>query len=111
MRLALVAALATTLTGCQLYWQKPGANLAAFSADHRSCVTTAATALPGEERVLVNLDLYRACLKYRGWKRETGSKFSNPPGYFRGLEDEGPVRPDEVPEQIPTRAEMRRQRN
>jgi hypothetical protein len=108
MRLALVAALGATLTGCQLYWQKPGATLASFSADHRSCVTTAGTPLPGEDLVLVNLDLYRACLKYRGWKRETGGKFSNPPGYFRGLENEGPVRPDEIPEQIPSHAEIRR---
>jgi hypothetical protein len=84
VRLGLVVALGTMLTGCQLYWQKPGANLAAFSVDHRSCVGTAGTVLPGEDRVLVNLDLYRACLRYRGWKRETGSKFSNPPGYFRG---------------------------
>jgi hypothetical protein len=67
--------------------------------------------LPGEDRVLVNLDLYRASLKYRGWKRETGSKFSNPPGYFRGLEDERPVRPGDVPAQVPTGAEIRRRRN
>ena len=111
MRLGLLVVLAVALAGCQLYWQKPGANLRTFSADHRACVATAGTPLPGDERVLVNLDLYRACLKYLGWKRETGSKISNPPGYFRGLEDEGPVKPDEVPEQIPTRAEMRRRPN
>jgi hypothetical protein len=57
---------------------------------------------PGAERVLVNLDLYRACLRSRGWKRETGSSFSNPPGFFRGQEHEGPVGLAEVPEQTPT---------
>jgi hypothetical protein len=89
------------LTGCQLYWLKPGANMAAFSADHTACVKTAGVP-PGAEQVLVNLDLYRACLRTRGWQRETGSTFENPPGYFRGQENEGPVRVGEVPQQIPT---------
>jgi hypothetical protein len=41
-------------------------------------------------------------MKSRGWRRETGSKYGNPPGYYRGLEREGPVRLDEIPKQIPT---------
>jgi hypothetical protein len=52
--------------------------------------------------VLVNLDMYKACLKSRGWTRETGSRWGNPPGYYRGLENEGPLRLTEVPEQTPT---------
>jgi hypothetical protein len=93
------------LTGCQLYWIKPGADMAAFTSDHHACVKTAGVP-PGAERVLVNLDLYRACLRSRGWQRETGSTVSNPPGYFRGQEHEGPVALGEVPEQ--TRTEERR---
>ena len=86
----------------QLYWQKPGADLAAFSADNQACARTAGTPLKGEDLVLVSLDLYRACLKHRGWTRETESNFGTPPGFFRGWEDEGPVSPDAVPQQVPT---------
>ena len=89
------------LAGCQLYWVKPGADMAAFTSDHQACVKTAGVP-PGAERVLVNLDLYRACLRQQGWKRETGSSHGNPPGYFRGQESEGPVALNEVPEQTPT---------
>jgi hypothetical protein len=89
------------LAGCQLYWTKPGSNLSTFTNDHHACIKTAGVSA-GEEQLLVNLDLYRACLKGRGWQRETGSKISNPPGYFRGQEEEGPVRIGEVPRQVPT---------
>jgi hypothetical protein len=88
------------LAGCQLYWLKPGADMAAFTSDHHACVKTAGSAV-GADIVLVNLDLYRGCLKARGWQRETGSTYRNPPGYYRGLEDEGPVRLGEVPRQVP----------
>ena len=57
----------------------------------------------GEDRVLVNLKVYRGCLRERGWMRETGSSYANLPGYFRGVEDEGPVRLSDVPEQVPSR--------
>jgi len=89
------------LAGCQLYWKKPGADMAAFTGDHQTCVKTSGVP-PGAERVLVNLDIYRACLRSRGWERETGSSMGNPPGFFRGQEHEGPVKIDEVPEQTPT---------
>jgi hypothetical protein len=72
----------------------------AFTADPHTCITTAGSKV-GDEHVLVNLDLYRACLRARGWKRETGSRYGNPPGYYRGQEDEGPVRVGAVPEQTP----------
>ena len=89
------------LAGCQLYWSRPGADMAGFTGDHQACVK--AGGVPhGEGRVLVNLDLYRACLRARGWQRETGSSMGNLPGFFRGQEHEGPVRLDEVPEQTPT---------
>jgi hypothetical protein len=92
---------AVALAGCQLYWIKPGADMAAFTADHHACVKTAGSPV-GTDLLLVNLDVYRACLKTRGWQRETGGTYANPPGYFRGLEREGPVRIGEVPAQVPT---------
>jgi hypothetical protein len=92
--------LAAALSGCQLYWTKPGTDLAAFSNDHTACVKTAGVP-PGAELVLVNLDLYRACLRSRGWQRETGSSTYGTPGWFRGQEHEGPVRVGDVPAQLP----------
>jgi hypothetical protein len=100
-RLAVLLVLTVSLSGCQLYWRKPGTDFAAFTADHGACLKTAG-APPGEKIVLVNLDMYRACLKAKGWQRETGSTVSNPPGYYRGLENPGPVTLDHVPQQIPT---------
>ena len=91
------------LAGCQLYWLKPRADMAAFTADHQACVKAAGTPMGGEDRVLVNLKVYRVCLRERGWTRETGSSYANPSGYFRGPEDEGPIRLTDVPEQIPSR--------
>jgi len=50
-----------------------------------------ATSDVGADQVLVNLDIYRACLKVHGWQRQTGGKVGNPSGFYRGLEDEGPM--------------------
>jgi hypothetical protein len=55
--------------------------------------------MPGDDRVLVNLDLYRACLKAKYWQRVTGAKAGVPIGYFRGQENEGPIRPSDLPAQ------------
>jgi hypothetical protein len=100
-RRLMLALCVLALGGCQLYWIKPGADMAAFTADHQACVKTAGSPV-GTDIVLVNENIYKGCLKARGWARETGSSYGNPPGYFRGLEDEGPVRLDEVPKQVPT---------
>ena len=100
-RLAGLGIVALTLGGCQLYWVKPGADLAAFTADHQTCVKTAGAPMR-EDWVLVNVDFYRACMRSYGWQRESGSKMGNPAGYFRGQEDEGPVRLADVPPQTPT---------
>ena len=87
------------LAGCQLYWTKPGSNLAAFTADHQACMEKGAKDV-GSGQVIVDLDVYRACLKVSGWKRETGGKVGNPAGFYRGLEDEGPMLLGFVPKQV-----------
>jgi len=106
MRIVILVLGAVMLAGCQLYWAKPGqtgATMQAFENDHRDCITTAGTP-PGSDRVYVNLDVYRACLKDHGWQRETSGKFSVPVGYFRGQENEGPVQVGELPKQVPSDA-------
>ena len=101
-RRLVLALCALALGGCQLYWLKSGADMNAFTADHQACVKAAGNPVGAPDIVLVNLDMFKACMKSRGWQRETGSKYGNPPGYYRGLEREGPVRLDEIPKQIPT---------
>jgi hypothetical protein len=106
-RLAALGLGVLTLGGCQLYWLKPGADMAAFTADHQSCVKTAGAPVR-EDWVMVNVDFYRACMRSHGWQRETGSKMGNPAGYYRGQENEGPVRLGDVPRQTPTVESSRR---
>jgi hypothetical protein len=87
------------LTGCQLYWTKPGADLTSFTADHRACATKAGVPMDGD-RVLVNESLYKACLKGLGWTRESASMQEGAPGHFRGLEEDAVVSLSEPPEQV-----------
>jgi hypothetical protein len=56
---------ALLLAGCQLYWRKLGANLAAFTADHQTCVAKAGTDVAADQG-LVNLHVYRAYLNVHG---------------------------------------------
>ena len=102
-RTLALALCVLALAGCQLYWLKPNADMSSFTADHQACVKSAGTPMGGEDRVLVNVKVYRTCLRERGWTRETGSSYANLPGYFRGLENEVPVRLSDVPEQVPSR--------
>jgi len=96
--ITLVAAT-ILLTGCQLYWTKPGADLTSFTADHRACVAKAGVPMEGD-RVLVNESLYKACLKGLGWTRESASLHEGAAGHFRGLEKDAVVSLSELPEQV-----------
>ena len=62
-----LALCVVALAGCQLYWLKPGADMTGFTNDHQSCVKAAGSPV-GDDRLLVNLDMYKACLKSRGWE-------------------------------------------
>ena len=90
------------LGGCQFYWYKADADFASFTPDHQACLRR--SGIPSDEdrsRVRVDLDVYRACLKARGWARFERTKNLAEPGYFRGQEKEGPVGLDEIPKQVP----------
>ena len=54
----------------------------------------------GPDVVLVLPELYRECLKAHGWRRVRDGGNWTAPGLFRGLEREGAVRLDSVPEQV-----------
>ena len=102
IRLAFLLLLAVPLAGCQLCWQKPrGRPGGLLRRQSGLCENGRDTPQgrgprPRQPRPLSRLS------EARGWTRETGSNFGNPPGFFRGWEDEGPVRPDAVPQQVPT---------
>ena len=90
------------LGGCQLYWYKADADFASFTADHQACLRRSGIPIDEDRsRVRVDLDVYRACLKARGWARVERTKNFTEPGYFRGQEKEGPVGLDEPPTQVP----------
>jgi hypothetical protein len=87
----LVVGLAAGLSGCRYYWYKPQTTAEAFARDNDACLQEARSATPATQRYgVVNQEVYRACLRSRGYQREkklpppTGS----PPdaGYHRGYE-------------------------
>ena len=72
--------------------------MATFSAAHQECMKVSGTPV-SEGQIYVNLDIYRTCLRARGWQRESASTTQPPAGYFRGQENEGPVTVTSVPSQ------------
>jgi len=81
-RLALVTvALLTALGGCGLhFWNKPGGTLDDFNRDSSACAKEASP----QYGVYIE-DLYRACLRARGWTRAQ-QQSPPPPGWYRGIE-------------------------
>ena len=106
VRVLGLGVISVTLAGCTLYWYKPGADLPTFSAAHEECMKVSGTPVT-EGQVHVNLEVYRTCLRARGWQRESASTTMPPPSHFRGQENEGPVALGTGPPQ-PASAEPRK---
>jgi len=80
-RARVVALVAATLAGCGLhYWGKPGASLEEFNRDSAACAKDASP----QYGILID-DIYRACLRARGWKRAQQQE-PLPAGWYRGIE-------------------------
>jgi len=47
-RRGLVVCAGFLLAGCQLYWTKPGATLADFTAGHQACLREVGVPTPGD---------------------------------------------------------------
>ena len=94
-----VAAL-MLLAGCgKHYWNKPGAGFDDFSQDSVACAREHAMYSSADRGYgIVRVDMYRACLKERGWVRAQQVE-PIPAGWFRGIEDDDPVRLDAAPAQ------------
>jgi len=92
-RLGLTVVVGLLLVGCgKHYWSKPGADASDFSRESNECARENAVRVSASKDYgLVIADLYKGCLKSRGWIR--GQQFEPPPaGWFRGIEDDGPMR-------------------
>ena len=78
--LAIVAVL-VGLGGCGLhYWAKPGASQDDFNRDSAACAKEASP----QYGIFIE-DVYRACLRARGWTR-TQQQAPPPAGWYRGIE-------------------------
>lgn len=99
-RMVVAVTLGLLLTGCgKHFWTKSGAGFAEFAQDHKECATQVATFKSADgSQGYVSDNLYRACLRSRGWVRAQ-QQDPPPPGWFRGVEDEGLTRLDAPPTQ------------
>jgi hypothetical protein len=80
-RALLVVALAAALAGCgRHYWNRPGASLEEFNRDSAACAKDASP----QYGILIE-DIYRACLRARGWNRAQQQE-PPPAGWYRGIE-------------------------
>jgi hypothetical protein len=98
VRMLGVGMISVVLSGCTLYWYKPGADMATFTTAHQECMKVSGTPV-AEGQVHVNLDVYRTCLRARGWSRESASSTQPPANHYRGQENEGPVTVTSIPPQ------------
>ena len=72
-------------TGCggPMFWERPGATVADFERDHAVCFNEAKAAYNvGSEQV------YKACLRAKGWTRGTAPSGLPDASHFRGIEDD-----------------------
>jgi hypothetical protein len=97
---ATCLAVALLVLGCGAhYWSKSGAGFDEFSQDNTACARENALYSSADRNYgVLRLETYRACLKARGWVRAQQVE-PIPPGWFRGFEDDDPVRLDAPPRQ------------
>ncbi|PYN86272.1 MAG: hypothetical protein DMD87_17630 [Candidatus Rokuibacteriota bacterium] len=81
------------LVGCgKHYWNKPGAGPSDFNRDSAECARENSVQMTAnKEYGIVIADLYKMCLKSRGWNRAQQLEPS-PAEWFRGIEEDGPMR-------------------
>ena len=94
--LAVMAGL--LLVGCgKHYWSKSGAGPADFQRESAECARENAVQVSANKDYgIVIADLYKGCLKARGWQR--AQQFEPPPdGWFRGIEEDGLMRLEPPP--------------
>jgi len=93
VRLALTVGIGLLLVGCgKHYWSKPGAAASDFNRDSAECARENAVQMTANKDYgIVIADLYKLCLKSRGWNRAQQLE-PVPAGWFRGIEEDGPMK-------------------
>jgi hypothetical protein len=92
-RLGLTVVVGLLLVGCgKHYWSKSGAGPSDFLRESSECARENAVQVSASKDYgTVVADLYKVCLKSRGWI--CGQQFEPPPaGWFRDIEDDGLMR-------------------
>jgi hypothetical protein len=93
LRFGMAVGIGLLLVGCgKHYWNKPGAGPSDFNRDSAECARENSVQMTAnKEYGIVIADLYKICLKSRGWNR--AQQFEPPPAdWFRGIEEDGPMR-------------------
>ena len=93
LRLGLIVGVGLLLVGCgKHYWSKAGAGPADFNRESAECARENSVQMTANKDYgIVIADLYKMCLRSRGWVR--AQQFDPPPpDWFRGIEDDGPIR-------------------
>jgi len=87
-RVTLVGILVLTMSflGCaRYYWSRPSASGDEFTRDSLDCAREAAPNPVVAQYGIVGEEVYRACLRNKGWVRE--KQWDPPPeGWYRGIE-------------------------
>src|SRR5499426_733361 len=93
VRLALTVGIGLLLVGCgKHYWSKPGAAASDFNRDSAECAReNAVQVTANKDYGIVIADLYKMCLKARGWNRAQQLE-PVPAGWYRGIEEDGPMK-------------------
>jgi hypothetical protein len=92
-RFGLPMAIGLLLVGCgKHYWNKPGAADSDFNRDSMECAReNSVQVTANKDYGLVIADLYKMCLKARGWNRAQQLE-PVPAGWYRGIEEDGPMK-------------------
>ena len=85
-RALLLGTMLMATTGCgRFYWFKSAATQADFNRDSTSCANEAGLTPEAGRYGIVIHDVYRACLRAKGWVRK--QQVEPPPqGWYRGVE-------------------------
>ena len=101
-RFGLAMGVGLLLVGCgKHYWNKPGAADSDFNRDSMECArenSVQMTSTKDYGRVIA--DLYKMCLKARGWNRAQQLE-PVPAGWYRGIEEDGLMKFAPPPAQEP----------
>jgi len=81
-RSLLAALVVLAATGCTHYWERPGGAITDFDRESAACIDDARESPYGPDGMQ---QVYRACMRARGWKRVEVSVAED--NQFRGPED------------------------